>query len=561
MNPIDVFDDLRPDTRPLDSATADRVWELILARHPELDETAGLDTRRQTGDSRLADVSDPMVPNRVRRAAWVGAAAAAVVGLIAIASVMDQRSSVQTPAAATPPDTAVPSTAVTSSIDPVVADATAEERTTDESTTIDSDNDDLAAATGFILPGFVPDGWKVAELAAGRSVDTWGNPFGATRWAKVVNGTIEKFLSVRPPSPVEPGVDVDAEVTVRDAPAEVFTQNTGQIGVMWNESGYRISATATGLTEAELLDAMNALVIDLDNQTVSLPDGGASLGLVPESELGFVDGDVITSKVALAHPGVASDTIFAVATPNTFGLSVDGSLPDVPGWETLNVDGIDMRILDRSSGQSTSTELRWIDGEIRYEVHGTVDTDTLVEFARQLTLTDATTFKSAVAALADEETATMMTWAELDRVTFDDGVTATVRSRSTGSGASAICIEAPVQRCREQVSEATLTGSYADNVFDTFNVDGRNLVIGWQSTSEAERLGDPIIEPGDTLNPGDGLGTATTATVDQLVAGTSGRFVEIEVPSGQRPPRLSFRSGTSVIFDAGAPPIRSDYQY
>jgi len=546
MNPIDVFDDLRPDTRPLDSAAADRVWAQIVARHPELDEAAALATGPWTDASRLEDVADPIVPGRARRAAWVGAVAAVAVGLVAIASVLNQRSSGQPPTATTPPD---------------ATDTATVETAPDGSTTVESDGDDLATATGFILPGFIPDGWKVTELAAGRSVDTWGNPFGATRWAHVVNGTIEKFLSVRPPSPVEPGDDVDADVTVRGFPAEVFTQNTGQIGVMWNESGYRISATATGLTETELVGAMDALVIDLDNQTVSLPDGGASLGLVPEPELGFVDGDIITSKVALGHPGVASDTIFAVATPNTFGLSIDGSLPDVPGWETLDVDGIDMRLLDRSAGQSTSTQLRWIDGDIRYEVHGTVDTDTLVEFARRLTLTDAATFKTAVAALADEETATMMAWAELDRVTFDDGITATVRSQSTGSGANAICIEVPVQQCLEQVSEATLTGSYADNVLGTFNIDGRNLVIGWQSASEAERLGNPIIEPADALAPNDGLGATTTATVDQLVAGTSGRFIEIEVPHGERPPRLSFRSGNTVIFDTGAPPIRSDYEY
>ena len=405
---------------PLDAVEAvDRVIDA-------LDGAAALDTHPRTEAPRLGDESDPMVPRRARRAAWIGAAAAAAVGLVAIAGVDNQRSSVQTPTAATPQDTAVPSTAVTSSIDPVVTDTATGETATSGSTAIESDGGGLAAASGFILPGFIPDGWEVTELAAGRSVDTWGNPFGATRWAQVVNGTIEKFLSVRPLRPVDPGDDVDAEVAVGDLPAEVWTQDTGQIGVMWNESGHRISATATGLSETELLGAMNALVIDVDNQTVSLPDGGASLGLVPESELGFVDGDVITSKVALGRAGIASDTIIAVATPNAFGLSVDGSLPDVPGWEALDVDGIDMRILDRCSGQATSTELRWIDGDVRFEVHGTVDTDTLAEFARRLTLTDAATFKTAVAALANEETATMMTWAELDRVTFDDGITVSV---------------------------------------------------------------------------------------------------------------------------------------
>lgn len=162
--------------------------------------------------------------------------------------------------------------------------------------------------------------------------------------------------------------------------------------------------------------------------------------------------------------------------------------------------------------------------------------------------------------LADSETATMMTWAELDRVTFDDGITATVRSRTNGSGADAICVEAPVKQCREQVSEVSIVEGYSDNVFDTFNFDGRNVVIGWQSNSEAERLGDPTIQPGEALNPADGLSVTTTATINQLIQGTTGRFLEVEVPAGERPPRLSFRSGDNVL-DTGAAPTRSAYEY
>ena len=63
----------------------------------------------------------------------------------------------------------------------------------------------------------------------------------------------------------------------------------------------------------------------------------------------------------------------------------------------------------------------------------------------------------------------MSAWTELDRVTFDDGIQATVRSSTDGSGADAICIEAPVQQCREQTSEAGLVDGYSDNAFDTFN--------------------------------------------------------------------------------------------
>jgi len=70
------------------------------------------------------------------------------------------------------------------------------------------------------------------------------------------------------------------------------------------------------------------------------------------------------------------------------------------------------------------------------------------------------------------------------------------------------------------------------------------------------------LETGQTVGTDTLLAVARAlGQVDQLVAGTSGRFIEIEVPHGERPPRLSFRSGNTVIFDTGAPPIRSDYEY
>lgn len=562
MNPLDVLDDLRPDTQHLDPATAERVWRRLTAQHPDLADTDTTNEERHSLARVRTDADVPHRATRRRSVALVGAAAAAVVGLVAL-GVVDRSGPDSPPATATQPSIASPPpSAVTPSSEPVVSPAETDESAAtvvDQVKADDSTRDDLAAATGFVLPSFVPDGLEITGLEAGRN-SMWDNPFGATRWAQVIDGSITKMLTVRAPRPIDPrDPEIDSDDTVRGTAAEIWAQDD-VLGVSWNAEGHTHVATSTGLTEAEFLGAVEDLEIDSETSTVTLPDGGRSLGLVHESQLGVVGDDVVTSVVAIADPARPHNTVLhAVATPNTFGVTVDGFTPEQPGWETRTVDGVDMRIRVHPADEGGGNEVRWVDHDVRYQVYGTTDTDTAIEFARGLTLTDAATFKAAVAELTDRATAEMMAWIELDRVTFDDGISATIRSRTEGSGADAICIEAPVEQCSEQVSEASLADGYSDNVFDTFDINGRNVVIGWQSTSEAERLGEPTIEPGDAVDPADGLSLTTTATLDQLARGTTGRFLEIEVPAGERPPQLIFRSGDNVLH-AAPPASRSAYE-
>lgn len=563
MTGLDIFEALRPDTDPFDTATARRVRDRILAAHPELtdgpngDVTPGqpagvppatvrsatgqpstartasappaIARRARTTPAEWTEEPDARRPRGMRIVALAGAAAAAVIGLVAIATVRGQDPVDESPATATEPapDAQAPAPPAT--------------------------GDDLAEATGFLLPTTMPEGVEITSLEAGPDVAQWGNPFGETRWARLeADGTVSGVFSVRPPRPADApeGTDDDYDETVRGVPASVFTQEDN-ISIGWYEAGAQMAARSQGLTRHELLAAVEALEIDVEALSVTLPDGGSSVGLVHESELGFSDDHAIVSTVTvgeLDNPARAA-LLYAAATPNTFGRTLTDIAEREEGWEPRTMEGVDALVRTNavSGPNGTMTEMTWIADGFRFRVYGSFGPEAVFAFAAGLELTDFTTFSAAESDLGDRMTTMMTSWAVLDRATFTDGIEVTVRSRRTGSGADAICIEAPVQQCMEQVSEASLVDGYADNVFSTFDVNGRQVMIGWQSAGEADRLGEPTLSAGTAANPADGLSLTTTATIDQFVVGEAGRFLEIRIPAGERPPALSFLSGDDVL--------------
>ena len=559
MSASDVFELLRPETVPLEPEIADRVWDKLVAEHPQLE--SGRSERRASTGTRGAGLTPAGgVPTNLggvgrRRFAVVGAAAAAIVGSLAVGlvysrddgyvvpgSIPAQRPSSST--AASPP-----SSPDASSVLPTATGVDLTETSVVSSSVVEEPaSAELATATGFILPAVVPEGYEITGLSAGRS----GDLFGSTRWARVdETGAVVGLLSVRPPRPAAAGDDeFEADETLRGVPVDLFSNGERHQGAYWIESGLIMSASVTDLSRDDLVAAVESLVVDTTTRTVSLPDNALSLGLTPESALGFVGDNVVVADVQLDPIGAPRvGTLTASSSPNTFGRSLEQLVDDDPGWEVRTVGDAQMLVKTLSAAQGGWTEVAWISGDFVMRARGAVDSEEVLAFVAGLRFVDAASFAAAGAQLTEA----MIEWDLLDQVTFDDGIVVSVRSRTDGSGANAICVEAPIRQCREQVSEGGLVDGYEDNVFDAFDVAGRTIVIGWQSASEAARLGTPTLRAGDASDLTDGLSLESSASLDQFGSTSNGRFLKITVPEGERPPALDFQSGENVLM--GVQPI------
>ncbi len=426
MTAADIFELLRPETVPLEPEIADRVWDKLVSEHPQL-ESGRSEWRASTGIRGAGFTPAGRAPTNLggvgrRRFAVVGAAAAAIVGSLAVGlvygrddgfvvpgSVPAQRPNSSTSASPPPsPDSAVLPTAT--GVDPTETSAVS------SSVVEESASAELAIATGFVLPAVIPEGYEITGLSAGRS----GDLFGSTRWARVdETGTVVGVLSVRPPRPAAAGDDeFEADETLRGVPVELFSNGERHQGAYWVESGLGMSASVTDLSRDDLVAAVESLVLDTTTRTVSLPESGRSLGLVPESALGFVGDNVVKADIRLDPVGAPRvGTLTASSAPNTFGRSLEQLVEDDPGWEARTVGDTEMLVRTLSAAQGGWTEVAWISGDFVMRARGAVDSEEVLAFVAGLRFVDAASFAAAGAQLTD----VMIEWDLLDQVTFDDG--------------------------------------------------------------------------------------------------------------------------------------------
>ncbi|MGA0869412.1 MAG: hypothetical protein ACO3UM_10805, partial [Planctomycetota bacterium] len=151
----------------------------------------------------------------------------------------------------------------------------------------------------------------------------------------------------------------------------------------------------------------------------------------------------------------------------------------------------------------------------------------------------------------------------LDQTTFDDGLNVSIRSITPGeggSGAVAICVDAPIQRCRFSFSEGSLGGAYQNSILAAFDVNGETVLVAWDDTAEAERLGEPTLSPsGIVADPSQAASASTTAQIDQQVATATGRFLRINVPAGEQPPQINYTTGDQQTGMSTAAPSTYDF--
>jgi len=456
----------------------------------------------------------------------VGAAAAAVL-LVGLAGLTVMRQSDDPALSDSSPDASEPSATGPTTSGP-----------TDPTATTTAAADPLATATGFVLPTYVPEGYEITSLAAYPATPSADPDIG--RWLRTEDREVSQFsVSVQPASS-QPDLELRPNATIHEQPAMSFDSGEG-IVVTWVEGDWIVSASGRNLSVDETLSAAEALVFDPTGPTVNLADG-ALPGFDQQDPVPVVVNNTVATNVGLTRTdGLPGGFIGVARTPNTAGDTLDTMQARGEGYERQVIGGIERLVrIQAPDSLGPFTNVEWIDGDAIVTVTGRAPSNDVIAVAEGITQVSSDEFAAAGA----EITTSAARLDVVDQTTFDDGLTVSVRSLTpgeTGSGAIAICVDAPIKRCRLSFSEASLGGAYQHSILAAFDVTGQTTLIAWDDTAEAERLGEPTLSPsGIVTDPSQAHLATTTAQIDQQVTTAVGRFTRINVPAGQQPPQINY---------------------
>ncbi|MFT3851602.1 MAG: hypothetical protein QM733_02490 [Ilumatobacteraceae bacterium] len=403
--------------------------------------------------------------------------------------------------------------------------------------------DPLAGTTGWYLPGYVPDGYELIQVQGGRASRA---PMFGRRWVRLdpATGAVTASLNTRALAP-QPGEPFDVKqtrgLTVHGLPAQVQVQDSGAISVFWVEQGMFAQITTHGLDRADTLVAAEAVVVDPSNADatfapdaiplgfdVPTPDGSAPPGAVAMG-VDLSNGDGFATVSIGSRPNYDGDTLdtLAAAIPVESGLTT----------ERRTFDGIDL-LVSRSNvvdGHGTMRTATRLDSGMILTVTGRLGADEIAEVITGLQPASAADVLAAGRAV----TARTLTMEALDQATMADGTRLTVRT--DGRGATAVCVEAPYEHCKRQLSESSLVGDVQATIVGVFDDAGRTTVYWWSTSAEI-----PTLVPSSMI----GASPTTTATITDTVRTAAGTFVQVDVPAGETPP--SFRLGQA---EYGPPPV------
>lgn len=489
-------------------------------------------TRTAPTDPNLLDRYQP-ADNRPRL--LVGSAAAVVL-LVGVGGLIVMRQSDDPAVSDSSPDPSAPSAPVSTASTPI------------EPTTTAAPDDPLAASTGFMLPTYVPEGYEITNLAAYPATSNTEPDIG--RWLSAdTNGdaTAQFSVSVQPAaSQLDPELRPNA--TIHGQPAMSFDSGEG-IVVIWVEDDSIVWARGRNLSVDQTLAAAEALVVDAAGPTVDLPDG-ALPGFVRADPNPVVLDNMVATNLGLTRTdGVPGGFISAGSMPNTSGDTLDTMQATGDGYERQVIGGIERLVrIQTPDSLGPFTNVEWIEDDSIVTVTGRAPSEEVIAVAEGISAVSSDEFATAGASITTSAAALDV----LDQTTFADGVAVSVRSLTpgtSGSGAIAVCVDEPIQRCRFSFSEASLGGAYQNSVLAAFDINGETVLIAWEDSAEAQRLGDPTLSPsGIMTDPSQTQPAASTARIDQQVTTAAGRFTRINVPAGEQPPQINYTTDDDQTF-------------
>lgn len=275
MNGLDVFEKLRPEHEHLDGATAERVWDRIVTSNPTLRPSSRATRDRSAPPAEVVVSQAPRAAltgstDRSRHVALIGAAAAVVVGVVAIASLMNRQAADPSPGSATTVET--PTSAPAESATPPPEASTTEP--TQASTPLPPEGmRHPVAVLNVSAAGAAParrshfDEWVDSPLNgprryATRSVDN--NEFEAVSWDVEPENEWHKSDRELPQVELVAGVDTRRdEMPLNDAVRYVFSRGERD----------RLTATVPAAREDELLGWLSAVASAPDVDSIDAPDG------------------------------------------------------------------------------------------------------------------------------------------------------------------------------------------------------------------------------------------------------------------------------------------------
>jgi len=228
--------------------------------------------------------------------------------------------------------------------------------------------------------------------------------------------------------------------------------------------------------------------------------------------------------------GTLYEDISVAVRPNYDGDTLDSLAKATSERVTI---GTVTALLDDQGSDSHGTlqSATWLDSGMLISASTRIAREQLLSFIAGFRPAHA----DAVIRVGEQITEHTLTMAVLDQASLTDGTKLSVRT--DGRGATAICVEAPVQHCKREISESSLVGNSQGAIFASFIVNGEQFVYGWRAGN-----GQPILRASaQATGP-----ASTTAVINDIVGGAKGQFIEVRVPAGEPPPDIDYRATVGI---------------
>lgn len=384
---------------------------------------------------------------------------------------------------------------------------------------------DEPASSGIWLPSSDVPGFSIADLSVTRGLNRFASrTVGTVRYdRRGADGQIDASLFLRFDD-AQGSIGSTNGRTIHGQAAMVYDSGEGTIA-SWVENGFVFEARGVGVDEDAVVALAEALVIHGTPAAFDVPPAPAGFEQSPGGGPDASDALWVQMHWLPDVQQAGVDISFSAA-PNIDGTTADQIEFDIGQQPTYDIEPTTVHgqpaILATSTlgPYSPLRNVSWLENGTFLSMTGRIPAEQLLALAEGLTpatLDDARAIRQQI----DER---QLQLAELDRSTLPNRFQVSVRT--TGTGANAMCVEAPELTCETNTSEGSLVGDDQAVAVLTFLIDGKPWLIGW-----AEGTHQPhVVAQGEATDP-----------VDQTVQGAAGTFFALPFAD----------ASTQVVLDPG----------